>query len=173
MPNPPRHIKGGYVDHKKLPKGPNGRALCRQCQTEVAPPRRTFCSQACVDTWMVRTGSRVALHVRRRDRGICAICRVDCEALRRELKRLRTTHPLASRKQAVEEFRVQHGIPRHRQGRLWDIDHIVPVSEGGGDSTLANLRTVCLRCHRQVTNELMTRLRQKKRDASMPGVGNQ
>lgn len=165
MANPPRHIKGGRVNPKKLARGPNGYALCRQCQTEVAPPRRTFCSKACVDTWMIRTGSRVVVHVRRRDRGVCAICRLDCEALRRDLKKLQTTHPLGTRRHAIEEFRHRHGIPRHRHGRLWDIDHVVPVSEGGGDSTLSNLRTLCLKCHREVTKELMARLRQKKREA--------
>lgn len=158
MPNPPRHLKGGYVDPKKLPKGPNGHALCRQCGTEVTPPRRTFCSKACVDLWMIRTGSRVVIHVRRRDRGICAICRLDCEALRRELKALRVSRG----KQAIEAFKLKHGIPRHRHGRLWDIDHIVPVAEGGGAAGLSNLRTVCLKCHRQLTTELMARLRQKK-----------
>ena len=162
MPNPPRHIKGGRVDPKSLPRGPHGRALCRQCSTEVSPPRRTFCSKPCVDAWMIRTGSRVALHVRRRDRGICALCRLDCEALRRQLKQLQACLPGVERKQAVEAFKAKHGIPRHRRGRLWDIDHIIPVAEGGGDSTLSNLRTLCLKCHRQVTAELMARLRQKK-----------
>jgi len=163
MANPPRHIKGGRVNPRKLPKGPNGRALCRQCQTEVKPPRRTFCSQPCVDTWVVRTGSKMVLHVRRRDRGICALCGLDCVALLRELKRIKTMHPLETRKQAVEDFRAKHAIPRNRHGRLWDIDHIVPVSEGGGAVGLDGLRTVCLKCHRQVTRELMARLREKRR----------
>lgn len=161
MSNPPRHIKGGYVDPETLPRGPNGRALCRQCQTEVSPPRRTFCSKACVDTWMIRTGSRTALHVRRRDRGICALCGLDCEALRRELEKLKAALPFELRKQAAAEFRSKHGIPQHRRGRLWDIDHIVPVSEGGGSCDLSNLRTVCLKCHHGLTAQLMARRRAK------------
>jgi 5-methylcytosine-specific restriction endonuclease McrA len=72
-------------------------------------------------------------------------------------------HPLETRKQAVEDFRAKHAIPRNRHGRLWDIDHIVPVSEGGGAVGLDGLRTVCLKCHRQVTRELMARLREKRR----------
>jgi len=167
MPNPPRHIKGGYVDPEQLPKGPNGRALCRQCQTEVTPPRRTFCSKTCVDTWMIRTGSRTALHVRRRDRGICALCGLDCEALRRELKQLQAMYPIEGRRQAIDEFRAKHGIPRHRNGRLWDIDHIVPVVEGGGACDLSNLQTVCLRCHAKLTADLAAK-RAAARRASKP-----
>jgi hypothetical protein len=151
MPNPPRHRKGGRVDPRDLPKGPNGRCLCRQCGIEVQPPRITFCSKACVDEWTVQTGTRVVLRIRRRDRGRCALCGLDCEALRRELKKLRG--------KAADAFRAKHGIPRHRKGRLWDIDHIVPVAEGGGSCGLDGLRSVCIPCHARITKELMARLR--------------
>ena len=32
----------------------------------------------------------------------------------------------------------------------WDADHVVPVSEGGGNCTMANIRTLCVPC-RSVT----------------------
>lgn len=41
----------------------------------------------------------------------------------------------------------------------WDIDHIVPVVEGGGQCGLENLRTLCHPCHKQVTRELAARRR--------------
>ena len=37
---------------------------------------------------------------------------------------------------------------------LWDADHILPVAEGGGECDLENIRTLCLICHRRVTQEL-------------------
>lgn len=47
---------------------------------------------------------------------------------------------------------------------LWDMDHRQPVVEGGGvtpdstvDDVLANLRTLCLACHKSVTKELAGR----------------
>jgi 5-methylcytosine-specific restriction endonuclease McrA len=40
---------------------------------------------------------------------------------------------------------------------LWDADHIVPVSEGGGECDLSNMRTLCLKCHRAHTAELRER----------------
>lgn len=194
MANPPRHVKGGYIDPKKLPKGPNGRALCRQCQTETKPPRKTFCSDKCVDLWMVRTGSKMAQFIKKRDKGICAICGLDCEALKKELRALEKHYPhtpypypdatdyepngvsltegyrrryaehAAAEKQrrlehreVVKAFKEKHGIPPTRT-RFWDIDHILPVVEGGGSCDPSNLRVLCLKCHKQETSKLRARL---------------
>jgi 5-methylcytosine-specific restriction enzyme A len=46
---------------------------------------------------------------------------------------------------------------------LWDADHIVPVVEGGGECDLANLQTLCLKCHRERTAAL-----RKRRQAPRP-----
>jgi 5-methylcytosine-specific restriction endonuclease McrA len=45
---------------------------------------------------------------------------------------------------------------------LWDADHILPVTEGGGECDLDNIRTLCLRCHRSVTLQLRERIRRAK-----------
>lgn len=188
---PPRHLKGGYVNPSKLPKGPNGRALCRQCQTEVPKNRRTFCSQPCIDLWMVRTGSGMEKFIKKRDKGICAICGLDCEALKKKLRSLGKVAPIpelrfepsdysneftltaaaverweqhskakqAAYQKAKEEvlaFKTEHAIPQHRS-RLWDIDHIVPVIEGGGSCDPSNLRVLCLPCHKAETAKLAAR----------------
>jgi 5-methylcytosine-specific restriction protein A len=169
-PKRPRHIKGGYVNPKDLPKGSNGYCLCRQCEVEVKPPRKTFCSQVCVDKWMIRTGSGLERAIKKRDHGICAFCKLDCERLSKQLRRLTrefwkqyhdpdTTRGRGRRaeealKAHVAAFKAEHGIPEHRKRRLWDIDHIVPVVEGGGDCDLTNLRVLCIKCHKQVTAEL-------------------
>jgi len=42
-----------------------------------------------------------------------------------------------------------------------EIDHIIPVCEGGGCCGLDNLRTLCNSCHRKETNKLMARRRSK------------
>ena len=68
----------GYCDPKKLPRGPNGRALCRQCGTEVPPRRRTFCSAECVERWTERTDPVVQRRkVFARDGGKCQRCGLD------------------------------------------------------------------------------------------------
>lgn len=38
--------------------------------------------------------------------------------------------------------------------RSWQMDHIIPVCEGGGGCGLDNLRTLCIECHKLVTKEL-------------------
>lgn len=74
--------KAGWVNPKSLPHGPNGRALCRQCGTEVPPGRRTFCSSDCVSRWKVKTDPQHVRHLLlKRDQGFCALCRADCIAV--------------------------------------------------------------------------------------------
>ena len=67
---------------------------------------------------------------------------VDTEALRKNKRKL----DYGARRQ----FEKDWGGRRN----LWDADHIVPVAEGGGECDLANMRTLCLKCHRQVTKSL-------------------
>src|SRR5258707_9061365 len=85
----PRAKKGGYVNTRALPKGPDGRTLCRWCALEVPKGRRSFCSDACVHEWKLRTDpGYLREQVFRRDCGICAACGTDTESLRRDLRKL-------------------------------------------------------------------------------------
>src|SRR5580658_5250413 len=88
-------MPGGAADRAALPKGGNGRALCRWCNLEVPARRFTFCSEWCVHEWKLRTDpGYLREQVLRRDRGICAICRADTRAAYGELRRARGTHRL-------------------------------------------------------------------------------
>ncbi len=143
-------MPGGWVDRLSLPKGPNGRNLCRWCNLEVPKGRHTFCSDWCVEEWRLRTDpGYLREKVFERDRGVCAACLLDCEAAWVHLKRLRG----AARVRTLLEWGLK---PRSRKS-LWDADHIVPVVEGGGECDLANIRTLCLKCHRAATAELRKR----------------
>jgi len=145
-----RAMPGGWVDRLSLPKGPNGRNLCRWCNLEVPKGRQTFCSDWCVEEWRLRTDpGYLREKVFERDKGICAACGLDCEAAWVHLKRLRG----AARVRTLREW----GIKTRSRKSLWDADHIVPVVEGGGECDLANLRTLCLKCHRAATAELRKR----------------
>jgi len=150
-----RVIKGGWVDRKSIPLGPNGRGLCRWCSLEVPRGRFTFCSDYCVHEWKLRTQpAYLREQVFVRDGGICARCRVDTVAAARQLRYSR-----ASRRAAL----LAHwGLKRRTRKSLWDADHILPVAEGGGECDLDNIRTLCLRCHRQATMALRGRLRDAK-----------
>jgi 5-methylcytosine-specific restriction enzyme A len=146
-----RSMPGGWIDQADLPKGPNGRNLCRWCNLEVPEGRRTFCSDWCVEEWKLRSDPG---HLRERtferDKGVCAHCGLDCVAEFHHIRRLRG----AARLRKLAEYGIRPGSRRS----LWDADHIVPVVEGGGECDLANIRTLCLKCHRKQTAELRARM---------------
>lgn len=65
-------------------KGPGGRNLCHcGCGREVSPPRRTCFSNECLTAWkLINDPATIAAFILKRDRGICAHCGLDTEALR-------------------------------------------------------------------------------------------
>ncbi len=148
---PARTKQGGYVRTSELKRGESGRTLCRWCNQETPKGRRTFCSDACVHNWKLRTDpGYLREQVQMRDRGVCAKCGVDTVALRRDMRRF----DFAARRRFLKEW----GLTERSRKSLWDADHIVPVAEGGGQCDLANMRTLCLKCHREATTELRGRL---------------
>jgi len=145
-------MAGGWADRNSLPKGANGRNLCRWCNLEVPRGRLTFCSDWCVEEWRLRTDpGYVREKVLQRDQGVCAQCGIDCLAAWRHLKRLRG----AARLKAMAGWGIGPGQGVRKS--LWDADHVVPVVEGGGECDLENIRTLCLKCHRAATAELRKR----------------
>lgn len=135
-----RTMPGGWVDR-------SAQKACRWCGGALPRGRFTFCSQACVHEWRLRTDpSYLREQVFARDHGVCAQCGLDTEALRKDKRKLDFT--------ARRQFEKEWGARCH----LWDADHILPVAEGGGECDLSNIRTLCLKCHRAVTNELRRRL---------------
>lgn len=171
-------MKGaGWVDPTRLPKGPNGRARCRRCGREVEPPRRTFCSDGCVEEWKVRSNPGYArARVFDRDRGVCRACGLDTvqlvqrlRLLRRDVRRVPEWRGAGSWYTEREMWRADDPLARQlRQLHLprqlwrltrtfWEMDHVVPVVEGGGACGLDNLRTLCWACHARATRELMGR----------------
>jgi 5-methylcytosine-specific restriction protein A len=160
-----RTMPGGWVDPRALPKGPNGRNLCRWCNLEVPKGRVTFCSAWCVEEWRLRSDpGYIREKVLERDRGICSSCGVDCLHAERQLKRLRG----AARLKVLLDWGFGAGSSAVSRKTLWDADHIVPVVEGGGECDLGNIRTLCLKCHRAVTAELRKRLLNRDREGAAP-----
>jgi 5-methylcytosine-specific restriction protein A len=126
------------------------KGACRWCKRVVTGRRRTFCSDACVHEWRLRSSTSYLREcVLRRDRGICALCGIDTIRWRRSVLRL----PLPKRLAELAVLRIIKG-----RKSWWEADHIQPVVEGG-DSNLENLRTLCVICHRGVTVELRLRRR--------------
>jgi 5-methylcytosine-specific restriction enzyme A len=160
-----RRTPGIYAS--PTPKDANGKRLCRNCGGPMPKGARHNCSPACSEEWAGKTSPNYMRYlVHKRDKGVCALCRCDTDALKSEFERLRIG---AGGDRASKEFSAKHGIPAgRRHGDWWDADHITPVIEGGGECGLSNFRTLCLPCHKKVTAELRARIaadnRAKKRD---------
>lgn len=162
---------------------PDGK--CRQCGQPVSGRRRTFCSDACVHDWKLKTDPAYqAKHVFARDRGMCELCGLDCVGLQSELTLLRwVRHEEAPPQPEFQSwswedrerfiYRAFHqrcdaaGLSWKRrqrfERRLWEMDHRIPVAEGGGACGLENLRTLCWKCHGRVSGELRKRLNAARR----------
>lgn len=155
-------MPGGWIDRRSIPRGPNGRGLCRWCSLEVPRGRFTFCSDYCVHEWKLRSQpAYLREQVFLRDHGVCAICGVDTMAAARALAGSRGPNRVAL---------LRHwGLKSRSRKSLWDADHLVPVAEGGGECDLENIRSLCLRCHRVATQLLRKRLLQRKRQSA---IGN-
>lgn len=146
-----RVMTGGWVDRKSVPRGPNGRGICRWCSLEVPRGRFTFCSEYCVHEWKLRSQpGYLREQVFLRDKGICVACGVDTVVAYRQLR--------VSRGGNRQSLLKLWGLKRYIRKSLWDADHIQPVAEGGGECDIENIRTLCLRCHREATKELRKRL---------------
>src|SRR5947207_1371264 len=120
-----------------------GAPICRWCRGPVTPPRRTFCGDACVHEWKIRSSPwYVRREVKKRDKGTCRLCGLNVVKAHREWTRAK---PPASDRAARKAWRAAR--PR------WEADHIVPVADGGGECGLDNYRLLCRPCHVRVTLE--------------------
>ncbi|HEY2435418.1 MAG TPA: HNH endonuclease [Vicinamibacterales bacterium] len=118
-----------------------GHAVCRWCRRPVLPPRRTFCGDACVREWKIRSSPwYVRREVKKRDKGVCRLCGTNVIKAHREWRR---AQPPAGERNARKAWRAAR--PR------WEADHIVPVADGGGECGLENYRLLCRACHVRVT----------------------
>jgi 5-methylcytosine-specific restriction enzyme A len=164
-----RNPNAGWV--KKRKKTETTQQLCRRCGDPIVENRRrTFCSDECVHQWRLTSDpAYLRQQVFERDRGVCAGCRLDTQALLRYFPRGWRYYQRIGERQVVSsaewiELCRALGIPQSRaeNASLWDADHIIPVIEGGGECDLSNIRTLCICCHRAATMELRRRMASRK-----------
>jgi hypothetical protein len=142
-----------------------GPGRCNWCGRLLVDARARWCSQTCQDEFWCRASPSYARDlVARRDNGVCSSCGADTQRQRAAYVRLCTWgergrwfsvrhHP-----RIAKLAQQKYGVPRARlYSEWWDMDHLVPVIEGGGGCGLDNLRTLCIPCHRAETRALAAR----------------
>ncbi len=101
---------------------------CTWCKEPVELPKRTWCSRECVEEYRLATDWNFIRNlVFKRDRGICALCRVN------------TQKPNKTARQLL-----------YRCNYKFEVDHIIPFSICQSHN-LVNLRTLCPACHKIIT----------------------
>lgn len=159
---------------QKEGKGPNTRGFCKGCEKEVPRGRRCWCSEECIEEQLIRSSpAHAAYRVAQRDSGVCARCHIDTKRLASAMRWAEYVIDCWAGHRNWNPPDDDPGYRPHVYGRisrgflsdmgftkihLWEMDHIVPVSEGGGECGLDNLRTLCIPCHKEVTAQLRGRL---------------
>lgn len=120
---------------------------CTWCGGAVAKPRRTWCSDECVRLYYGTQPARIREDVLERD---------DVEP-----------HPRRAYRVGRRGCRCSTcGEPTHEP----EVDHIVPIIEGGHPFDLANLRVLCGGCHSNETAALARRRAEaRRRQQEIPG----
>lgn len=128
---------------------------CTWCGEQVGKGRRRWCSDECVLEYQSRCQPSVqAKLVLERDRHVCQECGRNTQQSEDEWYEWRRSSPMGYMSDAAMRKREAMGYARNR----WrEVDHIVPVIDGGGLCRLDNLRVLCGACHARVTRELSKR----------------
>lgn len=91
--------------------------------------------------------------VYKRDKAICALCNIDTKEIAKKAINLVGEEREAYLKEHSISLKRKIWIKKHGGG-LWDADYIIPVVKGGGLCGLDNLRTLCIKCHKNETKKL-------------------
>ncbi len=134
-----------YLNSSMLPTPEKGH--CKWCGGKAA---RVWCCEQCREDGYVRMGY-VEGYLFRRDKGICAKCGLDTMWLKRQIRMITKVWRRGDTLRMFAHFQFQQslGWAKETCRRLWDADHIIAVSEGGGCCGLDNFQTLCVPCHKK------------------------
>ncbi|XP_077009778.1 DNA annealing helicase and endonuclease ZRANB3 isoform X3 [Tamandua tetradactyla] len=142
-----------------------GNPLCLHCQQPTCQSKQEgkvnawdsrFCSLKCQEEfWMRSSNSYLRAKVFEIEHGVCQLCNLNAHEL---FLRLRDA-PKSQRKNLLDITwtsklpleQLNEIIRNPGEGHFWQVDHIKPVYNGGGQCSLDNLQTLCTVCHKERT----------------------
>ncbi|XP_059961889.1 DNA annealing helicase and endonuclease ZRANB3 isoform X2 [Mesoplodon densirostris] len=142
-----------------------GNPLCLRCQQPTCQSKQEhkanawdsrFCSLKCQEEFWIRSNnSYLRAKVFEIEHGVCQLCNLNAQEL---FLRLRDA-PKSQRKNLLDVTwtsklpleQLNEMIRNPGEGHFWQVDHIKPVSGGGGQCSLDNLQTLCTICHKERT----------------------
>ena len=138
-----------------------------------------FCSGLCHEKFFTkRKGCMARRLLESCEHGVCCQCNVDTIKLQRCLSKMsqdeRKFYFSVDGSATLVERNFFNRLSRLRQAKvladpgkhLWEADHIRAVADGGGESGLDNMQTLCVACHASKTQEEKRRRALAKRAAS-------
>eukprot|EP00750_Incisomonas_marina_P006400 INCI14533.1.p1 GENE.INCI14533.1~~INCI14533.1.p1 ORF type:complete len:656 (+),score=80.35 INCI14533.1:292-1968(+) len=133
----------------------------------AAPWQSSYCSYACAKRQLVRlSGSEIRRQLFDMEKGICQICSLDAHSLWKQVLAVEPPERLALLQKHNFKVRAAGSIlTSPKAGDFWQADHIIPVSEGGGECDMDNFRTLCSKCHAKETEVLRQRLKLRPKNS--------
>ncbi|XP_007464068.1 PREDICTED: DNA annealing helicase and endonuclease ZRANB3 [Lipotes vexillifer] len=142
-----------------------GNPLCLHCQQPTCRSKQEhkanawdsrFCSLKCQEEFWIRSNnSYLRAKVFEIEHGVCQLCNLNAQELFLHLR----DAPKSQRKNLLDITwtsklpleQLNEMIRNPGEGHFWQVDHIKPVSGGGGQCSLDNLQTLCTICHKERT----------------------